>query len=90
MPRYGMNFNGQSIPATAAKFAWRVKVQPDGTLRAVGNNRSCDLILQGVCNTPREAELMREQADNGHRQIRIEGPRRRFANGPDWYAVYCG
>lgn len=83
MPIYGLNFNGTRIPADAPKFAQRIKVRQDGSQYAVGSDKACDYLLQGVCNTWSEAARMRMQADNGRRRIRQVERR-------GWIATYCG
>jgi hypothetical protein len=85
---YGLNFNGQPIPAAAKfpKYLKRSKVT--GMLYSANVNGSCDFILQGVCNTESEVEAMIQQASNGHRRFHIAGPKR--AGGHTYWAVYCG
>lgn len=84
MPIYGLNFNRQPIPEHMSKgFAKRMKLRANGTSYAVGSDKACDFVLQGVCNTDAEADTMISQATNGHRKIHLIK-----RNGIT--AVYCG
>lgn len=83
MSCYGVNFNGLPLPKIAKPFAVRMKMRANGTSYAVGSDKACDFILQGMCNTDEEADRMISQATNGHRKIHL------IKRG-EWIAVYCG
>lgn len=87
MAIYGINFNGtdhravnRSLPKP---FAERIKFRANGTSYAVGSDKACDFVLQGICNTDHEADRMITQATNGHRKIHV-------VKRGEWQAVYCG
>ncbi len=82
---YGLNFNGKHIPDIAkACFSTRLKInQKTGKVYPVSHHRSCDYILQGVCQTVEEVKAMIAQANNGHRGFHV-----REAHG--WYGIYIG
>ena len=83
MPIYGLNFNRTALPEIPKPFAKRIKLRANGTSYAVGSDKACDLVLQGLCNTDHEAGMMISQANNGRRQIHIQ-------KRDGWVAVYCG
>lgn len=79
---YGLNFNGKQIPEKVRKiFAKRVD---SNELPGITKYK---LPLQGVCNDSGEVDQMKMQADNGHRTLRVIGPRKRFGN--TWFGIYC-
>jgi hypothetical protein len=86
----GWNFNGTNhltVNASGPRFATRIKFRANGSSYAVGSDKACDFILQGICESDAEADRMITQATNGHRRIHMI---KRTVRGKVWIGIYCG
>lgn len=85
---YGHNFGGKAIPEpvkrmfNAKRRIARRRIEVEGE-----NGRTFQFfMLTGVCNTFSELRMMRDQADNGHREFRYVA--NFTADGTQWYGIY--